>query len=163
VLMDQARQSLSDPPSSRAKQDFQTWMAVAQKQYGYHSYFMANTRLCLGVEVLSGKQHAARHGLPGLWSLLDALPRTHWPTMLRGDCGYGNELLLSEAEARGLPCLFKPKNGNGSGRSGIICWPRMTFVRLQRIHWDTLKPSASHIGSASYAISSLPNAVFRLN
>jgi hypothetical protein len=27
--------------------------------------------------------------------------------MLRGDCGYGNELLLSEAQARGLPCLFK--------------------------------------------------------
>jgi hypothetical protein len=75
--------------------------------HAYHSYFMANTRLCLGVEVLGGKEHAARHALPGLWALLDALPRTHWPTMLRGDCGYGNELLLSEAEARGLPCLFK--------------------------------------------------------
>ena len=73
----------------------------------YHSYFMANTRLCLGVEVRSGKEHGARHALPGLWSLLDALPRTHWPTMLRGDCGYGNEVLLSEAEARALPCLFK--------------------------------------------------------
>ena len=53
----------------------------------YHSYFMANTRLCLGVEVLGGKAHAGRHGLPGLWSLLEALPRTHWPVMLRGDCG----------------------------------------------------------------------------
>jgi hypothetical protein len=73
----------------------------------YHSYFMANTRLCLGVEVMGGKDHAARHALPGLWSILDALPRTHWPAMLRGDCGYGNEVLLSEAEARGLPCLFK--------------------------------------------------------
>jgi hypothetical protein len=75
--------------------------------HAYHSYFMANTRLSLGVEVLSGKQHAAKHGLPGMWSLLEALPRTHWPTMLRGDCAYGNELLLSEAEARGLPYLFK--------------------------------------------------------
>jgi hypothetical protein len=73
----------------------------------YHSYFMANTRLCLGVEVLGGKEHAARHALPGLWSLLDALPRTHWPAMLRGDCGYGNEVLLGQAEERGLPCLFK--------------------------------------------------------
>lgn len=73
----------------------------------YHSYFMANTRLCLGVEVMGGKDHAARHALPGLWSILDALPRTHWPAMLRGDCGYGNEVLLGEAEARGLPCLFK--------------------------------------------------------
>jgi hypothetical protein len=72
-----------------------------------HSYFMANTRLCLGVEVLGGKAHAGRHGLPGLWSLLEALPRTHWPTLVRGDCGYGNEVLLSEAEARAVPGLFK--------------------------------------------------------
>ena len=75
--------------------------------HAYHSYFMANTRLCLGVEVLGGKEHAARHALPGLWSLLDQLPRTHWPAMVRGDCGYGNEVLLSAAETRGLPCLFK--------------------------------------------------------
>jgi hypothetical protein len=73
----------------------------------YHSYFMANTRLCLGVEARGGKEHAARHGLPGLWSLLEALPRTHWPAFIRGDCGYGNEVLLSECEARGLPCFFK--------------------------------------------------------
>ena len=76
----------------------------------YHSFFMANTRLCLGVDVLSGKQHAAKHGLPGLWSLLDSLPRTHWPTMIRGDCGYGNEGMLSQAEQRGVPCLFKLKH-----------------------------------------------------
>lgn len=75
--------------------------------HAYHSYFMANTRLCLGVEVHGGKDHAARHALPGLWSLLDELPRTHWPAMVRGDCGYGNEVLLSAAEERGLPCLFK--------------------------------------------------------
>ena len=75
--------------------------------HAYHSYFMANTRLCLGVEVHGGKEHAARHALPGLWSLLEAFPRTHWPTMLRGDCGYGQEALLKEAEARGVPYLFK--------------------------------------------------------
>jgi len=75
--------------------------------HAYHSYFMANTRLCLGVEVLGGKEHAARHALPGLWALLDQLPRTRWPAMLRGDCGYGNEVLLSAAEERGLPYLFK--------------------------------------------------------
>lgn len=73
----------------------------------YHSYFMANTRLCLGVEVLGGKAHASGHGSPGLWRMLEGLPRTHWPAMLRGDCGYGNEPLLAEAETRGLPCLFK--------------------------------------------------------
>ena len=72
-----------------------------------HSYFRANTRMCLGVEVCGGKDHAARHGLPGLWELLDVLPRTHWPAMLRGDCAYGNEAVLCAAEARDLPCLCK--------------------------------------------------------
>lgn len=73
----------------------------------YHSYFMATTRLCLGVEVMGGKKSAACHGLPGLWKRLDKLPRTHWPAMLRGDCCYGNEGLMSEAETRGLPYLLK--------------------------------------------------------
>jgi hypothetical protein len=73
----------------------------------YHSYFMANTRLCLGLEVTPGKEAASKHALPGMWSLLDKLPRTHWPAFVRGDCGFGNEGLLGEAEARGLPCLFK--------------------------------------------------------
>jgi hypothetical protein len=73
----------------------------------YHSDFMANTRRCLGVEARRGKEHAARPGLPGLWSLRAALPRTPWPACIRGDCGYGNAVLLGEGEARGLPCFFK--------------------------------------------------------
>jgi hypothetical protein len=75
--------------------------------HNYHSYFMANTRLCLGVEVLNGKKHAGRHGLSGLWSLLEGLPRTHWPTMIRGDCNYGNQQYMKEAEERAMPYLFK--------------------------------------------------------
>ena len=73
----------------------------------YHSYFMANTRLCLGLEVTGGKESASKHALPGMWSLLDQLPRSHWPAFIRGDCGFGNEGLLREAEARSLPCLLK--------------------------------------------------------
>lgn len=80
---------------------------LGRPSHAYHSYFMANTRLCLGVEVQGGKEHAARHGLPGLWSSLDALPRTHWPTFVRGDCVYGNEGLLGECETRGLPGFLK--------------------------------------------------------
>src|SRR6201999_2879841 len=75
--------------------------------HAYHSYFMANTRLCLGVEVRSGKEHAAKHALPGLWQLLAELPRTHWPTFLRADCSYGNEAFLHKAEEHGLPYLCK--------------------------------------------------------
>ena len=43
----------------------------------------------------------------GLWKLLDGLPRTHWPAFARGDCGYGNEVMMQEAETRALPYLFK--------------------------------------------------------
>jgi len=53
VLMDQARQSLSDPPSSRAKQDFQTWMAVVQKQYGYARVVLYNAQ---GMPVLTAPE-----------------------------------------------------------------------------------------------------------
>jgi len=28
-------------------------------------------QMVLGVEVHGGKQHAGRHGMPGLWALLD--------------------------------------------------------------------------------------------
>jgi len=73
----------------------------------YHSYFVANLRICLGVEVRPGKEHAAARGLPGLWQSLERLPRSSWPTFARGDCGYGNEAVMLEFEERGLPYLFK--------------------------------------------------------
>ena len=53
----------------------------------YHSYFVANLRISLGVEVRPGNEHAAAEGLPGLWQTLDKLPRHQWPAFSRGDCG----------------------------------------------------------------------------
>ena len=51
----------------------------------YHSYFVAILRISLGVEVRPGKEHAAPHGMPGLWEMLERLPRERWPTFARGD------------------------------------------------------------------------------
>lgn len=73
----------------------------------YHSYFVANLRISLGVEVRPGNEHAAAKGLPGLWQTLEKLPRPQWPTFSRGDCGYGSETIMLEHEERGLPYLFK--------------------------------------------------------
>ncbi len=39
------------------------------------SYFVANLRISLGVEVRPGNEHAAAKGLPGLWKMLGKLPR----------------------------------------------------------------------------------------
>ena len=73
----------------------------------YHTYSMASTRLVLDVDVSPGDEHASKHSAPSLWALIDRLPRDLWPALLRGDCGFGNEGIMREAEARGLPFLFK--------------------------------------------------------
>ena len=73
----------------------------------YHSFFVANLRISLGVEVRPGNEHAACHGMPELWKTLEKLPRSQWPTYVRGDCGYGNEAVMLECEERGVPYLFK--------------------------------------------------------
>jgi len=73
----------------------------------YHSYFVANLRISLGVEVLSGKESSPGHGMPGLWETLESLPRERWPTFARADCAYGNENIMKEFEQKDLPYLFK--------------------------------------------------------
>jgi hypothetical protein len=75
--------------------------------HAYHTYWIARIRLCLDVEVRPGKAHAGKHGMPGLWELIDSLPRQKWPQFLRGDCGYGNEENMKECENRKLCYLFK--------------------------------------------------------
>jgi hypothetical protein len=73
----------------------------------YHTYSMASTRLVLDVDVSPGDEHTSKHSAPGLWAFLDRLPRDLWPSLLRGDSGFGNEGVMREAEARRLPYLFK--------------------------------------------------------
>ena len=73
----------------------------------YHSYFMANTRLALGVEVAPGDQHTGKHVAVGLWQMLDNLPRQLWPVFLRGDVSFGSEGIMVAAEQRQLHYLTK--------------------------------------------------------
>ena len=73
----------------------------------YHTYFMGSARLALDVEVQPGKQTAALHSQPGLWRLVDELPKDARPWLVRGDCNFGNESLMAQAEARNQKYLFK--------------------------------------------------------
>ena len=73
----------------------------------YHTYSMAGTRLVFDVDVCAGDEHASNHAAPALWSLFDRTPRDCWPTLLRGDNGFGNEKIMREAELRALTYLFK--------------------------------------------------------
>jgi Transposase DDE domain group 1 len=75
--------------------------------HSYHTYTMAGARLVLDVDVNAGDEHTSKHSAPGLWALLDRIPRDRWPFLLRGDAGFGVEAIMREAEARGLPYLFK--------------------------------------------------------
>jgi len=75
--------------------------------HSYHSYFMANTRLALGVEVEPGDKHTGKHMAVGLWELLGRLPLEQWPVFIRGDVALGSESIMKEAEIRNMPYLFK--------------------------------------------------------
>lgn len=72
-----------------------------------HTYFMANTRLVLDVEIRPGNESAAKYTMPGLWTFLEGLPRGARPAFLRGDCNFGNERDMCDAEARSIAYVFK--------------------------------------------------------
>ena len=73
----------------------------------HHTYMLAGLRLVMGVETLPGNAHTGAHAAPGLWSLLERIPRDCWPTLLRGDSGIGSESVMHEAEGRSIDYLFK--------------------------------------------------------
>ena len=68
---------------------------------------MANTRLVLDVEVRPGNESAAKYTMPGLWAFLEGLPRETLPCFIPGDCDFGSERDMHDAETRGMPYLFK--------------------------------------------------------
>jgi hypothetical protein len=75
----------------------------------YHSYFIANLRMVIDVEVQAGNQTAASFAQPELWKLLDRLPKASHPRFLRGDCNWGTERAMEGAEQRGVAYVFKLK------------------------------------------------------
>lgn len=77
--------------------------------HAYHSYFIANLRLVMDVEVQAGNQTAASYAQPVLWELLDGLAKQSQPQFVRGDCNWGSERAMEGCEQRGMAYLFKLK------------------------------------------------------
>lgn len=75
----------------------------------FHSDLMANTRLVLEVNVQPGDRNHATHSMPGLIQLLQRLPPECQPAIIRGDCDWGNETVMTELEEMGRQYLFKLK------------------------------------------------------
>jgi len=73
----------------------------------YHTYFVANIRLVLDVDVRRGNETAGCHSHPRLWSLLDSLPENLRPAFVRGDIGFGNEGTMVGCEEHKVNYLFK--------------------------------------------------------
>jgi hypothetical protein len=116
---------------------------------------MAGLRLVLDADVAPGNEHASSHAAPGLWALLDRIPRDCRPAFLRGDSGFGTEAVMSGAEQRGLSYLFRLRL-----TANVKKLIKKTFSRAAgRMHqgWqgreDTLRSKA---GAASAGWSSRP-------
>ena len=83
-----------------------------------HALLLARAKLVLNVDVQAGNQTASAYGQEGLWGWLEARERHQWPSLVRGDCGNGNEAMMAGCEERGLSYLFKLKLTKGV--SGLI-------------------------------------------
>jgi len=77
--------------------------------HALHSFIVAQTRLILDVAVHPGNEHSSSHMLPELQRVLGELARSQWPSLLRGDCGFGTEDFMTWCESVGLVYLFKQK------------------------------------------------------
>lgn len=75
----------------------------------YHTYFAANIRLVLDVEVQAGNQTASSYAQPAFWNYLDNLAVAARPAFVRGDCDWGTERMMTAAEEREILYLFKLK------------------------------------------------------
>jgi len=75
----------------------------------YHSYFIANIRMALNVDVQDGKKNSGCYSMPCLWQLLELISRENRPQFIRGDVSYGTEKIMSESESRDIKYLFKIK------------------------------------------------------
>src|SRR5258705_5711578 len=77
--------------------------------HAYHSYFVANIRMVLDMEVKSANQTAQLYADRYLWAFVDGLAERDWRTFMRGDCHWGAEKAMVGAEDRKLGYLFKLK------------------------------------------------------
>jgi hypothetical protein len=81
--------------------------------HAYHTVFLRTLRVALDVEVRSGKEHAAVHGLENLWRVWDRLTPAQRPWLVCGDANFGNERMMSECDDRAQNYLFRQRQTKG--------------------------------------------------
>ena len=95
--------------------------------HAIHTYWIANLRLVLQAKVQSGKSHSAAHTLPGLIELISGLDKKLRPRLVRGDCAFGNDVVMRELEDIEHPYLFKLKQTSNVKRLIERQWGRRSW------------------------------------
>ncbi len=88
-------------------------MKPGRPSHVYHAMWFTAAKLILNVDVQAGNQTASTYGVPTLVGWLDARDRKYWPSLVRGDCGHGNEELMAACEQRDLAYVFKVRRSKG--------------------------------------------------
>jgi hypothetical protein len=78
--------------------------------HAYHTIFLRTLRVALDVEVHSGKEHAAMHGLANLWKVWERLTPNQRPWLVCGDANYGNERMMADCEGHKQRYLFRQRS-----------------------------------------------------
>lgn len=84
--------------------------------HAYHTVFLRTLRVALDVEVRSGKEHAAGHGMENFWRLWNRLSPAQRPWLVCGDIGFGNERIMSQCEQKQQDYLFRQRETKGVGQ-----------------------------------------------
>lgn len=77
--------------------------------HAIHSFLVGRLRLLLDAAMHPGDQHTSATTLGDLRTLLDDLPQSQQPSLVRADCGFGTEDMMTFCEGRGLDFLFKQR------------------------------------------------------
>jgi len=98
--------------------------------HAYHTVFMRRLRIAMNVEVHSGKEHAALHGLANFWRLWEQWTPAQRPWLVCADANYGNERAMGQCEERGQKYLFRQRSTKGV--------KQLVKLLEQRGGWQTL-------------------------
>src|SRR6516225_4638351 len=101
-----------------------------------HTYWVGNLRLVLDVQISPGKQHTSMYARDGLARLLKELA-DHRPALVRGDCGYGNEGILTVLEARSQPYLLRLRQTRNVRRLIVRQAGRADWTRADAQGWQS--------------------------
>ena len=75
--------------------------------HAFHTYLVANLRLEMDAVVTPGNESSSASLRPGLIEVLEKLSPNQQPTLVRDDCGFGNEAFILALEERSQAYLLK--------------------------------------------------------